>query len=88
MSPAHPNRSKRKDAPFRNPDPEEIRALREAHGLTQPEAARLALATLRSYQDWEYGQRRMHPAIWHWWQSALFERANPHIGARRYKPKP
>lgn len=63
MSP-HANRSRRSDAPGRNPDPEEIRALRESAELTQTEAARLVWGTLRAWQDWEGGQRRMHPAIW------------------------
>jgi DNA (cytosine-5)-methyltransferase 1 len=60
----HPNRSKRYDAPDRNPTPEEIRAGRESAGLTQREAARLIHCTERGWQDWEGGQRKMHPAFW------------------------
>lgn len=60
----HPNRSRRKHAPGRVPTPAEIAQLREDMELTQTEAGRLVYASLRSWQDWEYGKRRMHPAIW------------------------
>ena len=61
---AHPNRSKRPDAAGSNPKPEEIRAARDALGLTQTAAAALIYCTLRAWQDWESGERRMHPASW------------------------
>lgn len=84
MCPAHPTRSRRKLG--RNPRPEEIRALRESYGLSQTAAAAMAYSTLRSWQNWEAGTVRMHPAIWMWWQSAAFEQANPHIAAKRFQP--
>lgn len=84
---SHPNRSRRALAPGRNPKPDEIRAARESAGLSQTAAAELCYSTLRSWQNWEGGQARMHPAIWLWWQSAVFERDNPHIGAKRWSPK-
>ena len=59
---SHPNRSRR--SPARNPAPEEIRAAREASGLTQTEAAMLIFSKLRTWQDWEAGTARMHPAFW------------------------
>lgn len=59
----HPNRSRR-GHPSATPDPAEIRAAREAAGLTQTEAGALVHSALRSWQDWEAGARRMHPAIW------------------------
>jgi putative transcriptional regulator len=65
----HPNRSKT-PAPGANPKPAEIRAQREAAGLTQTEAAELVYSTLRTWQSWETEgeeQRRMHPAIWELW---------------------
>jgi len=46
-----------------SPKPEEIKQLRERHGLTQRRAARLVFASLRAWQYWESG-RPMHPAIW------------------------
>ena len=65
---AHPNRSKRAtDDPARNPDPAEVAAARLEAGQTQTEAAAVIYCTLRAWQDWEGGQRRMHPAFWELW---------------------
>lgn len=64
----HPNRSKRKDAPGRNPKPAEIRAAREEAGLSQTAAAELIYSTLRTWQDWEAGAARMHPGLWELFQ--------------------
>lgn len=63
----HPNRSR--SNPARNPSPEQIRATREAAGLTQTAAARLVNSTLRAWQGWEapsgdIGHRRMSYAVW------------------------
>ena len=41
-----------------------IRQTRIARGLTQKEAGAACMSALRSWQDWEDGKRRMHPAIW------------------------
>jgi putative transcriptional regulator len=62
----HPNRSGK--SPAGNPKPEKITAAREAAGLTQTEAARLIYCVLRTWQQWEAGERRMHPAFWELWQ--------------------
>lgn len=59
----HPNRS-RAGSPASNPTPAEIRALRESLGLSQTAAAALIHCTLRAWQEWEAGNRRMHPAMW------------------------
>lgn len=59
----HPNRS-RAGSPARNPTPEEVRAAREAAGLSQTSAADLLHTTCRTWQQWEAGDRRMHPAFW------------------------
>ncbi len=61
--PNHPNRS-RGGSPSRNPTPAEIRAAREDVGLSQTEAAALLHTTCRTWQQWEAGDRRMHPAFW------------------------
>ena len=61
--PNHPNRS-RAGSPARNPAPEEVRAAREAAGLSQSAAAGLIHSTLRTWQDWEAGKARMHPGLW------------------------
>jgi putative transcriptional regulator len=46
------------------PTPDEIRTARERAGLTQTEAGLLVHSPLRSWQHWELGERRMHPAFW------------------------
>lgn len=46
------------------PPPETIRSARLAAGLTQSQAARLVHSSLRSWQQWEGGERRMHLAFW------------------------
>lgn len=58
----HPNRSKNKSSKA-NPTPDEIWKAREKAGLTQTEAAAVIYCTLRGWQDWESGARRMHPAF-------------------------
>lgn len=60
--PNHPNRGLK--GPFSNPTPDEVRAAREAAGLTQTSAAALIHGTLRAWQEWEAGNRRMHPGLW------------------------
>jgi putative transcriptional regulator len=57
----HPNRGRKGLAS--SPDPAEVLAARTAAGLTQTEAADLVHTTLRSWQQWEAGDRRMHPAF-------------------------
>jgi DNA-binding transcriptional regulator YiaG len=59
---AHPNRSGVHAA--RNPTPEEIRAARDAAGLSSAEAGALLHTTGRVFQQWAAGERRMHPAFW------------------------
>ena len=62
----HPNRSA--GHPARNPTHAEVRAAREAAGLTQAQAAALVYATPRNWQQWEQQEganvRRMHPGLW------------------------
>ncbi|WP_288076578.1 helix-turn-helix domain-containing protein [Pseudomonas sp.] len=47
-----------------SPLPEEIRAAREASGLSQTAAAELVHSKLRTWQQWEAGDRKMHPGLW------------------------
>lgn len=47
-----------------NPTPATIRAARAAAGLTQTAAAALLHTTCRVWQQWEAGDRKMHPAFW------------------------
>ena len=65
----HSNRSKSGAA--RNPKPAEILAGRVAAGLTQTEAAALLYTTCRVWQQWEAGDRRMHPAFWDLFQRKI-----------------
>lgn len=60
--PNHPNRNR--SHPARTPAPDEVRAARVAAGLTQRQAADLIYGSLRTWQEWEWGERRMHPAMW------------------------
>lgn len=46
------------------PSHEEIRSAREAAGLTQTQAAELVHSKLRTWQQWEAGDNRMHPGLW------------------------
>ena len=45
-----------------SPDPEDVRAARQAAGLTQEKAAEIIGATRRAWQEWEGGRRNMPPA--------------------------
>lgn len=46
------------------PSPQKIRTLRASLGLTQREAAESVHVTLRAWQLWEAGQRKMPSATW------------------------
>ena len=69
--PSHPNRSRR-DSPAANPDHDQVRALRERLqsqrniGITaaQDICAEAVFTSRRAWQQWEHGDRRMHPAFW------------------------
>lgn len=62
----HPNRGPQGHSS--NPTPDEIKAAREAAGLTQTAAGELVHTTCRGWQLWEAGDRRMHPAFWELFQ--------------------
>lgn len=47
-----------------NPTPEAIKAMREEKKLTQSAATKLVHSSLRAWQQWESGDRKMHPAFW------------------------
>lgn len=46
------------------PTPDQIIAARHAAGQTQTEAGRTVFAPLRTWQNWEAGDRRMPAAAW------------------------
>jgi putative transcriptional regulator len=61
----HPNRGRdRGRNAHANPTPLQIAAAREKAQLTQTEAANVIRGSLRAWQDYEGGQRRMHPGLW------------------------
>lgn len=47
-----------------SPLPDEIIALRKEAGLSQTDAGALVYSALRTWQQWESGERKMHPAMW------------------------
>jgi DNA-binding transcriptional regulator YiaG len=50
------------------PTPVEIRTARIESGLKQRECAALVGVTLRSWQQWEEGRRRISATAWDLWQ--------------------
>lgn len=74
----HPNRSAGR--PARNPSPAEVRAAREAAGLTQEAAGELIHGSRRAWQDYESGARKMHPGLWELFQSKA-QTSAPHYPA-------
>ncbi len=61
---SHPNRSKKNPSEARNPAPDEIRRLRLAAGLSPAEAAKGVYAAPGAWEQWETGERPMHPVFW------------------------
>ena len=47
-----------------NPTPEKIKATRVRKKLSQSDAADLVHSALRTWQQWEAGDRKMHPGLW------------------------
>lgn len=47
-----------------SPDPKQIKSARLALGYTQKEAAAQVHVSLRAWQMWEAGDRKMPPAVW------------------------
>ena len=49
---------------MKSPTPEQIKATRKSAMLTQTRAAKLIYKKLRTWQDWEAGNRKMDSAFW------------------------
>lgn len=49
---------------MQHPTKDQIKQARESAGLTQTQAAHLIHYTLRAWQRFEAGERKMHPALW------------------------
>lgn len=71
----HQNRSGR--GPSSNPTPAAIRAMRERANLTPADTAAMIHASARAWQQWESGDRRMHPAFWELFRIKLAWRSGP-----------
>jgi hypothetical protein len=75
----HPNRSKNRDTPGRNPAGDDMRAAREALGWSPAEAARPVFSTGQWWEDCEAGRKRCHPAVWQLWQLKTGEPATAEV---------
>lgn len=51
-----------------HPSPSTIREARRLLGITQSKAAEMVHSTCRVWQQWEAGDRKMHPAFWELFQ--------------------
>lgn len=51
-----------------SPAGSEIRAARQAAGLTQRQAGALIYSYERTWAGWERGENPMHPALWDLWR--------------------
>lgn len=69
----HINKEEAYQESRRNPTPEEIRAARDAAGLSQTAAALLIHSTMRTWQDWEAGAAKMHPGLWELFRAKVGE---------------
>jgi putative transcriptional regulator len=47
-----------------HPSAVEVRHVREDLGLSREDAAALVHCRARGWQEWELGNRQMHPAMW------------------------
>lgn len=59
----HPSRSTKKPKPGMRPTPAQVIAARDSAGLTQTQAAEVLYTSCRVWQQWEAGDRSMHPAF-------------------------
>lgn len=58
----HPNRG-RSPGPDANPTPAQVIAAREAAKLTRRQAAAVIRGSVRAWEKYELGERRMHPGL-------------------------
>lgn len=49
------------------PKTKEIRSRRAQIGFTQSQAAQIIYCSMRTWQEWEGGRTKMHPAFWELW---------------------
>jgi len=56
---------------------EMVKGAREMQGITQEKAAEILGVSVRAWQYWEAGQRRMHPAFWELFVRKVFSDFSP-----------
>lgn len=83
---AHANRSvKNPNRPGRTPKASEVKALREAAGLTQLAASNMVYVSLRAWQQWESetegDSRKMPPATWQLFRLKCMARGDQAVDA-------
>ena len=49
---------------FDSPTPEMVKDARAESGITQKEASAMLHTSIRAYQQWESGARKMHATFW------------------------
>lgn len=79
---SHPNRSKNNPSQARNPKPEEILRLRLSAQLTPSEAAKLVHSSQVAWEQWETGERPMHPTFWRLFRQRTTRKTS--VGGRLY----
>jgi DNA-binding transcriptional regulator YiaG len=57
-----------------SPAASDIKAIRLYFGHTQRRAAELVHTSTRAWQQWEAGDRRMHPAFWELYMLKAYRR--------------
>ena len=62
-----------------NPKPDEILKARKRVGWTQAQAAAACLVTVRAWQNWEAGTRKMPPGYWELFRLRAAAKANDDI---------
>lgn len=60
---------------FMAPPPDEIRAARRLHKLTQSAAAELAHVSSRTWEQWEQGRRKISEPAWTLFKSATSDKS-------------
>lgn len=65
-----------------HPEPRAVVQARKEAGLNQTQAGAVVFSSLRAWQQWEAGDRPMHPALWE-----LFRLKTGAIGLRKPRRK-
>jgi len=69
---------------IKSPAPELIKKTRNVLGYTQKEAAEMVHVSLRAWQLWEAGDRKMPPGLWE--LCVIKSRLHPIYQEKIYKP--